>query len=46
MSVLDISKDLLFWRMWYCLSDICQSSGSFEFVKVNIIGTFWFILKN
>ena len=46
MSVLDISKDLLFWRMRNCFSDICQSSGSFEFIKVSIIGTFWFILEN
>ena len=32
--------------MWYCLSDICQSSGSFEFIKVSIIDTFWFLLEN
>ena len=28
MSVLDISWDLLFWKIWFCFSDICQSSGS------------------
>ena len=28
------------------LSDICQSCGSFEFIKVSIIGTFWFLLGN
>ena len=28
MSLLDISWDLLFYKMWFCFSDICQSSGS------------------
>ena len=46
MFVFNISQDLLFWKMWCCLSDICQSSGSFEFMKVNIIDTFWFLLEN
>ena len=32
--------------MWYYMSDIFQSSGSFEFIKVSIIGTFWFLLEN
>ena len=29
--------------MWYCFSDICQSSGSFEFINVS---TFWFFLED
>ena len=32
--------------MWYCLSDICQSSGSFAFIKISITGIFWFLLVN
>ena len=31
--------------MCFCLSDICQSSGSFEFLKVSNIGTFGFCYK-
>ena len=31
--------------MWFCLSNICQSSGRFEFIKVGIIDTFCFFLK-
>ena len=32
--------------MWFFLLDIYQSYGSFEFIKVSIIGTFWLLLKN
>ena len=32
---------IYFFAKWYCLSNICQSSTSFEFKRVSSKGTFW-----
>ena len=45
MSILDISQDLVFWKKWYCLSDIYQSLATFEFIKVSIIDFLGFVRK-
>ena len=45
MSVLDISWDFVFWKMWFCLPDTYLSCGTVEFLKVSIIGFLVFVRK-
>ena len=42
--VLDISQDLLFWKIWFCLS-LPPILVSFELIQVSIIGTIMLFVR-